>query len=94
MVTYEEVAEAAVKREMEIIGKQIAVKIAKETEGVAIDDDGNVDKIKGEGKEVIAKLVSEYEEKIGKVAVTLISKAIKEIGGDELDLPSRIEERM
>ncbi len=94
MANYEEIAEAAVKREMEIIGEQIAIKIAKETEGIEIDDDGNVENITGEGKEVIGNLVSGYEDKVGKVAVTLISKAIKEAGGAELDLPARIEERM
>ncbi len=94
MVTYKDIAQKIVDREMEVIGQQLAMRTAREVEGIEINDEGDIQELEGEGKKLIDELVKGYEEKTGKVAVSIIARTVKEIGGDEKDLPERLESRM
>ncbi len=94
MVTYKEVAQKTVEREMEVIGKELAMRVAKETDNLDIDDEGNISRLGENKKDIIDKLVAGYQDITGDIAVSIIARAIKDIGGDELDLPERLENRM
>lgn len=94
MVSYGQVIEAAIERESGILGEQKAVEKAKEVDGLEIDEEGHVLDIEGEGQQVLKRLVDRYEEVGGSVTASLIARRIKKIGGDELELPEKLESRL
>lgn len=94
MVEYEEVLKAVIEREMEIIGRSLALRLADDTEGLNINVSVSVDDVGDSGKEIMEKLVEKYEDASGPVASAIIARAIADAGGKELDLPDKIQEKL
>lgn len=94
MVTYTDVIEAAIEKETDVLGKDAALRVAKRVSGLEVSDDGSVDEMSRDEKEILEDLVEEYQDVAGSVAATLIARKIKDIGGEELDLPQILLERM
>ncbi len=94
MTTYTDAIEAAISREKEILGADAAVQAAQDTEGLSVDEDGRVTAIEEEGKAVLGRLVEEYKEEGGSLAVTLIARHLRDVGADDIDLPDILDGRM
>ena len=94
MVEYEDVLKAVIEREMEIIGRSLALRLADDTEGLNIDVSISVEDVGESGKEILEKLVEKYEDASGPVAAAIIARAISDAGGSELDLPEKIKEKL
>lgn len=93
MATYEDVIQAAIKKERSIIGDP-AVQIAKDHGGVEVDDEGNVTSLDGDGQEIFADLLEQYIDVGGQVTNSLIANEIKGMDIDDLELPQSIMERL
>ena len=52
---------------------------AKQVGGIEMDNTGSVIKINGDGKEVLEKLVEQFEKLFGKASVEACKDAVKEI---------------
>lgn len=94
MVTYTDVIEAAIDKEADVLGKDAALRVAGRVSGLTVGDDGTVEGMDRDEKEILKDLVEEYQDVAGSVAATLIARRISDIGGEELDLPQIILERM
>ena len=94
MVTYKEAIQSIIEREMEVIGKKLAIKTADEIEGLTINNSGEVKRMDRDGKEIIDDLVGKYEDRTGTVALSIIARTLSDMSGDQLDLPKRLENRM
>lgn len=94
MATYRDLIEAAIDRETDILGQGYAVKTARTVDGIEVADDGSVESLSGDGKDVLEALVEAYKEECGQAAVTLIAKRLAKEGADDLDLPEILAGRM
>lgn len=95
MSGYKKLIEAAIEREKDILGEELAVNIAQDVAELEITDDGKVENINDGGKHALAKLVESYQDIGGAVSASLIAKELKENGiGEDLDLPEKLQERM
>lgn len=92
-MSYEHAIEAAITKEAGILGPNIARRIARNTEGLEIGEDGSVVSLKGDGKAVLARLTENYMEYGGAVSATLIARALEEFQ-DSIDLPDILLKRL
>ena len=70
------------------------MKIAQKADGVKIDDEGNVEKIIGNGRNALEEVVYSYAEKVGSISVTMIAKELHERDIQLTDIPDILEEKM
>jgi len=97
MVGYVELIEAAVKREMDILGDEVSVGHANNVKGLKVSEKGDVKSFNGDLKKLFERVLEQYKSKTGPVAVALISKKIKDDFGDELeniDLPEDVKKHI
>lgn len=94
MATYRDLIEAAIKRETDILGQGYAVKTARGVDGVEVADDGSVESVSGDGKDLLEAVVEAYKEECGQAAVTLIAKRLSKEDTADLDLPEILSGRM
>lgn len=94
MTTWEEAIEAAIRKEITILGKNVALRTARQVSSIEIADDGSVTGLEQDGKQCLTDLVEAYQDIGGAVSATLIARSIKQIGGDNLDLPDILAERV
>lgn len=94
MTTWNEALEAAIQKEIDVLGKNVAVRTARQVEGLDVGDDGSVTTLNRDGKQCLADLVEAYQDVGGAVSATLIARSIKQAGGDDLDLPDVLAERI
>lgn len=77
MNTYELVVSHIIKEQEAVVGP-LALDQAKKVAGIEITSVGDV-KLVGNGKEIVAKLVSQYEKLFGLASVEVCKDAIKEV---------------
>lgn len=97
MTEYDEIIEKAIKREIEMMGKPVALRQARKVSAINVDDEGNLNSVEGDMKEAFEEVLDSYEEASGPVVDSLISKALKDEFGDDLeefDLPERIRNKL
>lgn len=94
MTTWEEAIEAAIQKEINVLGKTVALRTARQVPGLEVEDDGRVTGLERDGKQCLAELVGAYQDIGGAVSATLIARSIKQSGGDDLDLPDILAERI
>ncbi|MFB6180499.1 MAG: hypothetical protein ABEJ93_01350 [Candidatus Nanohalobium sp.] len=92
---YKDLIEIAVKKEINTMGKPIALRQAKKASGLKLDEDGNVEELEEPGEKVLEEVLEKFEEATGPVAVAVISTAIKQEKDEiNIDLPEDLEEEM
>lgn len=94
MTSYDGLIEAAIEKEKRVLGDDAALDVAESVEGFSTDDEGKVTALEGNGKEVLGRLVEKYEDVGGQVTASLIARNIKKVGGEELELPNNLAERI
>lgn len=82
---YKELISSVIKKEKRIV-KDIAISSARDIDGLEIDDEGNVEKLEREGKEVFEDLYSKYKELGFGTAKVIIKKAIEPVMEEHPDL--------
>lgn len=75
MELYNELAEKIIKEQETILGP-IALEQARKVEGLEVLGDDNV-KIIGNAKDVLAKLVDQYEKLFGKASIEVCKEAVR-----------------
>lgn len=78
MDIYSQVAERIIKEQETIIGP-IAIEQARKVEGLEVVSDDNV-KITGNAKDVLGKLVDQYEKLFGRASVEVCREAVRGMG--------------
>lgn len=85
---YRDLIAFVLEREMGVLGRDEAIAAAREVAGLELDERGNVVSVKGDGKEVLGRLLLKYHESFGTWAVLncklALRAAAKEYG---LELP-------
>lgn len=97
MTTYNDIIEASIKKEMNLLGAPVALRQARKVDNLEIDDDGNITSIDGDGLEIFRDLLDSYEDASGPVVDSLISKELEEKFGEDLEkieLPDRIQSKL
>ena len=74
--TYSLVASRIIKQQEEVIGP-VALEQAKKVGGLSVDNSGNVS-ISGDGKDVLEKLVRQYEKLFGRASIEVCKDAVRE----------------
>ncbi|MFB6203102.1 MAG: hypothetical protein ABEK01_01275 [Candidatus Nanohaloarchaea archaeon] len=90
MSSYEKAIEAAVKKEMNVLGSSKTLEIVESIDGVSADDKGNITELDRDGKETLGELVAQFQEIGGNLTATLINRELEEKGLDDLDLPESL----
>lgn len=63
--SYQDLIAMVLEREVAILGEERAITTAREITGLKVDDRGNVLGVKGDGKEVLGRLLARYHERFG-----------------------------
>ena len=72
---FSQVAEKIIKEQENIIGP-VALEQARKVEGLEVESDSNV-KIVGNAKDVLGKLVGQYEKLFGRASVEVCREAVR-----------------
>ncbi|MFB6203952.1 MAG: hypothetical protein ABEK01_05670 [Candidatus Nanohaloarchaea archaeon] len=95
MAGYKEAIEVAIGKEMETLGKEKAIEIARDTSDLSVDEDGNVLQVNGSGKDVLSGLVESYTDVTGPVASSLIAYELRdEVDTEGIELPDNLSEHL
>ncbi len=94
MEGYKEAIEIAIEREKDILGKKTAIKLAKRSEGIKIDEDGNVLEVNIDGKKALENVVYSFADSIGSLSVTMIARELEKRDFNDLDMPEILREKM
>lgn len=94
MTSYEDIITAAIKREIDILGEDVALRRARAVDGLTVSDDGTVTGIDRAGKDVLGDLVDTYVEYAGSVSATLIARSISNMDLGGIELPENLAERV
>ena len=87
---YAELVEAAIRREMDILGDDQAVVMARDIDGLDVDDDGTVTGIDRSSMDVLEELVDAYVEVSGDIAAFVIARRLSNMVDDPQDLPDNV----
>lgn len=79
MDAYQEMAEAIIKKQILVLGQQIAIERAKKVSGIAMDESGNIQSIGGNGLDVVEKLIETYQELLGPAGLSFAKDAAEPI---------------
>ena len=66
---YRDLIALVLEREMGVVGKEQAIETAKGVAGLEVDERGNALAVKGDGKEILGRLLLKYHERFGSWAV-------------------------
>lgn len=88
-MSYEALIEDLVAAQADIFGAE-AVEMARGVDGLEVADDGSVERLRGDGVEVVDELVSVYVADLGGAA-TVTLKSAAEDHGDRLALPATLQ---
>lgn len=94
MTSYEDLITAAVKKEMSVVGADIAVQEANAVTGLEVDAEGDIVMMDREGKAVLTDLVDQYIDLGGPVSAMFIVRAIEDMDLTVIDLPATLQERL
>lgn len=83
-MSYNHLAGRLIEIQRSMLG-QPAITIAQSIEGLSVSDDGNVERIEGDGREIIGLLFERYTQMLGDPAENRLRTAAAEF--EELDLP-------
>jgi len=86
MVEYCEIIETTIRKQIETIGKPVALRQARKVEGLEIADDGTVTCVEGDGKELLEQVVDNFRSMLGPVATATTVRAIKKEYGEDIDI--------
>lgn len=90
-IRYEELIEAAIERQIEILGRGQAVEQARTVDRLTVDDDGTVLEVEGDGKEILSAVVDAYKAIAGDLPASLIAYRIRdEFDISQADLPANV----
>ena len=90
MTDYTRLMSAIIKKEMSIMGKDFALKVARNVPGLVIDDAGNVKSVGTKAQ--LRLLVAQYKSVSGGLAVMFAKKAIEPLLSGDEDLPDELKE--
>ena len=85
MTDYRELIEKTIEREIGVLGRDRAIKVAQYTKGIKVKDDGTVDNYVGDGKEQLGRVIEAYAD-IASVARLIIKKELKPFFQENSDL--------
>ena len=88
--TCADLVEAAIQREMDVLGDEQAVALARDIDGLAVADDGSVTAIDRDGIEILAALVDAYVEASGDVAAFVIARRLANMVEEPERLPENV----
>lgn len=95
VTSYRDVIEEAVRAEMDVIGEGMAVNVCRRVDGVQVADDGTVEEVAGDGRDVLDRLVGMYIHDFGEVSASLIARRIhRELDLGDVDLPPALATRV
>lgn len=82
--------EAAIRREMDVLGDGRAVALAGDVDGLEVDDTGSVLSMSRSSTGVLHDLVEAYTEASGEVAAFVIARRLENMVDDETELPDNV----
>ena len=88
-MSYEALVEDMIAAQADIFGAE-AVEMARGIDGLEIGDDGSVERIRGDGVEVVDELVSTYVADLGGAA-TVTLKSAASAHADRVALPAALQ---
>ena len=88
-MSYEALIEDLVAAQADIFGAE-AIEMARGVDGLEVADDGSVERLRGDGVEVVDELVSVYVADLGGAA-TVTLKSAAEGHEDRLALPATLQ---
>lgn len=94
MASYVDALEIAVQTEMDVLGEEAALAVVRDVPDLTVSDDGAVEELRGDGKDVLAELVRAYQDVGGDVTAALIARRIRRAEITDIDLPEVLEARM
>ena len=89
MTEYARLMTAIIKKEIPIIGMELALKIARSVPGLQVDNSGNV--ISVATKIQLQILVDLYKQVSGDISILFAKKAIKQLLTGKEDLPNELK---
>lgn len=88
--SYADLVEAAIRREMDVLGDEQAITLAREIEGLTVDDDGSVTSLDRSPDQVLSELVDAYVEASGDIAAFVIARRLSNMVEDADVLPDNV----
>lgn len=88
-MSYSDLAQAIIDKEKGVMG-QAALKPPKDV-GIQVDNDGEIIKMKEDGKKTVGNLIDKYSSYTGDVAIKLAKKAAEDVDTSELELPENLQ---
>ena len=88
-VSYEALIEDMIAAQADIFGAE-AVEMARGIDGLEVADDGSVERLRGDGVEVVDELVSVYVADLGGAATVTLKSAAQGHAG-QVALPAALE---
>lgn len=85
-----ELVEAAIRREMDILGDGEAVALASEIDGLTVAGDGTVERIDRPTPVVLGELVDTYVAASGDIAAFVIAQRLANLVDGTADLPENV----
>ena len=90
-IRYEELIEAAIERQIEILGRGQALEQARTVDGLTVDDDGTVRELEGDGRERLSEVVDAYRAVAGDLPASLIAYRLRdEFDVSHAELPANV----
>lgn len=87
-MSYAHLAGRLIETQRSLLGES-AVKIARSTEGIVVNDDGAIERVEGDKRDAVAELAERYTELLGAAAEQRLVAAASEYE-DELVLPAAL----
>jgi ribosomal protein S13 len=94
MAQYEEIIEKAIMKEIEVLGEQTALEIAREVDGLKVAEDGTVEALEREEHKVLGELVKRYQKVGGPVSASLIAREVESMISEDMQLPDILGKRI
>jgi len=85
-----DLVEAAIRREMDILGDEAAVALAREIDGLVVEDDGGVASVNRPVADVLSELVDAYVAESGDIAAFVIARRLANVVDDPTVLPENV----
>ena len=75
MDTYQQMVQAIIRKQISVLGAQIAIDRARKVSGLDVDESGAVKSLSGNGVEVLEKLVTVYQDLLGPAGLSFCRDA-------------------
>lgn len=89
-----DLVEAAIQREMDVLGDEQAVCLAREIQGLSVADDGSVTELERDGTAILSDLVDAYVEASGDVAAFVIARRLANMVEEPDRLPENVAQHV